>query len=60
MSTAPSVDIDLPAFWVDPYPTLMKLQRDTPIAFVPQLGATLFTRRDDIFAYEKQIDTFQM
>ena len=29
-----------------------------PIAFVPQLGSTLFTRRDDIFVSEKNIDVF--
>lgn len=58
MSTAPSIDIDLTAFWQDPYPILRDLQKNTPIAYVPQLGATLFTRRDHIFEYEKQIETF--
>ena len=58
MSTAPRVDIDLKAFWDDPYPALAKLRREAPIAFVPQLGSTLFTKRDDIFIYEKRIDVF--
>ena len=58
MSTAPRVDLDLKAFWDDPYPALARLRCETPIAFVPQLGSTLFTRRDDIFVYEKQIDVF--
>jgi cytochrome P450 len=58
MSTAPHVDIDLKAFWDDPYPALARLRRDAPIAFVPQLGSTLFTKRDDIYTYEKQIDVF--
>jgi cytochrome P450 len=58
MSTAPRVDVDLKAFWDDPYPTLKRLRRGAPIAFVPQLGSTLFTRRDDVFVYEKQIDVF--
>jgi cytochrome P450 len=58
MSTAPHVDIDLPEFWQDPYPTLARLRADAPIAFVPQLGSTLFTRRDDIFTCEKIIDVF--
>src|SRR5262245_61677428 len=58
MSTAPRVDVDLKSFWDDPYPALAKLRREAPIAFVPQLGSTLFTRRDDIFVYEKQIDVF--
>ena len=58
MSTAPRIDVDLKAFWDDPYPALARLRRETPIAFVPQLGSTLFTKRDDIFVYEKQIDVF--
>ena len=58
MSTAPRVNIDLKAFWHDPYPALAKLRREAPIAFVPQLGSTLFTKRDDIFVYEKRIDVF--
>jgi cytochrome P450 len=58
VSTAPRVDIDLKAFWHDPYPALAKLRREAPIAFVPQLGSTLFTKRDDIFVYEKRIDVF--
>jgi hypothetical protein len=49
MSTAPHVSIDLAAFWADPYPTLKMLREKAPIAFVPELGATLFTRRDDIY-----------
>jgi cytochrome P450 len=58
VSTAPHVDIDMPAFWNDPYPTLARLRREAPIAFVPQLGGTTFTNRDDIFISEKQIDIF--
>ncbi|MBV8839189.1 MAG: cytochrome P450, partial [Alphaproteobacteria bacterium] len=44
--------------WRDPYPALAQMRRETPIAFVPQLGATLLTRRDDIFVSEKRIDVF--
>ncbi|RZN17953.1 cytochrome P450 [Bradyrhizobium sp. Leo121] len=58
MSTAPRIDIDVAAFWSDPYPTLAKLRRDAPIAFVPQLGSTLLCSRDDIFVSEKQIGVF--
>ncbi|MGY3620126.1 cytochrome P450 [Bradyrhizobium sp. USDA 10063] len=58
MSTAPRIDIDVAAFWSDPYPMLAKLRRDAPIAFVPQLGSTLLCSRDDIFISEKQIDVF--
>ncbi|WP_170181744.1 cytochrome P450 [Phreatobacter stygius] len=58
MSTAPRVDIDMAAFWSDPYPALARLRREAPIAFVPQLGGTVFAKRDDIFVCEKQIDVF--
>jgi cytochrome P450 len=46
------------AFWSDPYPTLARLRKDAPIAFVPQLGGTAFCSRDDIFVSEKQVDIF--
>ena len=58
MSTAPRIDIDPAAFWQDPYPTLARLRKEAPIAFVPQLGSTLLCSRDDIFVSEKQIDVF--
>jgi cytochrome P450 len=58
VSTAPHFDIDVPAFWKDPYPTLARLRKEAPIAFIPQLGSTVFTNRDDIFISEKQIDIF--
>src|SRR4249919_4211318 len=32
------------------------MRAEAPIAFVPQLGATLLTRRDDIASMEKRID----
>ena len=55
---APTVDIDLNNFKQDPYPTLAKMRAETPICFVPQLNAILFTRRDDIFNCEKNIEVF--
>lgn len=58
MSTAPHFNIDVPAFWQDPYPTLARMRKEAPIAFVPQLGSTLLCSRDDIFVSEKQIDVF--
>ncbi|WP_419910781.1 cytochrome P450 [Hoeflea sp.] len=58
MSTAPHYEIDPQAFWSDPYPDLAEMRKETPIAFVPQLGATLFTRRDDIFTCEKNVEVF--
>src|SRR5258707_2046475 len=58
MSNAPHFDIDMTAFWTDPYPDLARMRREAPIAFVPQLGSTIFTRRGDIFSQEKRIDVF--
>lgn len=54
----PTCDIDIKLFWDDPYPTLRKLRENFPIAYVPQLDAVLFTRRDDIAQCEKMIDVF--
>lgn len=58
MTSAPRFDIDMTAFWQDPYPILADMRRRAPIAYVPQLGATLFTRRDDIVTLEKKVDIF--
>ncbi len=58
MSNAPHFDIDVREFWNDPYPALKQMRRETPIAFIPQLGSTIFTRRDDIFVSEKRIEVF--
>jgi len=58
MSNAPPYEIDVPAFWADPYLDLARMRKEAPIAFVPQLGSTVFTRRDDIFTQEKRIDVF--
>src|SRR5436305_10147351 len=56
MSSAPHFPIDAQDFWRDPYPTFEAMRREAPICFVPQVGSTLFTRRDDIFVCEKRID----
>jgi cytochrome P450 len=56
MSNAPHYNIDVPTFWADPYPDLARMRREAPIAFVPQLGSTIFTRRD--VTQEKRIDVF--
>lgn len=58
MSDAPHVPIDPEAFARDPYPALRHMRAEAPIAFVPQLGATLMTRRDDIFVCEKNVAVF--
>src|SRR6476469_7570226 len=58
MSNAPRYEIDVPAFWADPYPDLARMRKETPIAFVPQLNSTVFTRRADIYTQEKRIELF--
>ncbi len=58
MPAAPVFEIDVPSFWANPYPALARMRAEAPIAFVPQLGATLLTRRDDIFVCEKNIAVF--
>ena len=58
MSNAPVYEIDPETFWNDPYPDLKVMRETMPVVYVPQLGATLLTRRDDIFTNEKIIDVF--
>lgn len=58
MSSAPVVHIDPVTFNIDPYPALKIMRAETPIAFVPELGATLFTKRDAIFKQEKLTQIF--
>ncbi len=58
MSDAPVVEVDPAEFWADPYPTLARMRAEAPICFVPQLGATLLTRRDDIHTCEKNVAVF--
>jgi hypothetical protein len=58
MSNAPHFAIDANAFWDDPYPQLQRMRQTAPIAYVPQLGATVLTKRDDIFTCEKNIEVF--
>ena len=58
MKTPPTVNIDPKTFAKNPYPTLAKMRAETPICFVPQLNAVLFTKRDDIFTCEKNIEVF--
>ncbi|MEO0910861.1 MAG: cytochrome P450, partial [Pseudomonadota bacterium] len=58
MSNAPVYEIDPQKFWRDPYPDLKSMRENAPIAYVPQLDATLLTKRDDIFVCEKNIECF--
>ncbi|MFM2421965.1 MAG: hypothetical protein RL291_495 [Pseudomonadota bacterium] len=54
----PTFDVDLQAMWRDPYPTFKEMRARAPIAYVPQLGGWALTKRDDIYHWEKEIDTF--
>lgn len=56
MSDAPAYAIDPAAFAADPYPDLARMRARAPLCFVPQLGATLITRRNDVFVQEKRTD----
>ena len=58
MSNAPIYNLDVSVFKQDPYPDLKVMRDVAPICFVPELDATLFTKRDDIFVNEKRIDIF--
>jgi hypothetical protein len=58
MSSAPIQDIDLATFNFDPYPVLNFLRNNFPITYVPQLKATLFSKHQDIFICEKNIEIF--
>ena len=58
MTKPPVFDIDMDAFWHDPYPALAALRDTAPVAFVPQLDGIVMTRRDDIDLWEKRIDVF--
>ncbi|MGI9614045.1 MAG: cytochrome P450 [Acidimicrobiales bacterium] len=58
MSDAPIVNVDLAQMWDDPYPTLARMRAETPICYVPEMGATLLTKRDDIHACEKNVAIF--
>ena len=58
MSNAPIYEIDPEKFWVDPYPDLARMREQAPIAYVPQLDATLLTRHADITLNEKKTDVF--
>jgi len=58
MNAPPTIHVDPKAIWQDPYPVLEEMRANTPICFVPELNAVLFTRRDDISECEKNIEVF--
>lgn len=58
MIDPPTVTIDPQAFWQNPYPTLAQMRAKTPLCHVPELGALLMVKRDDIFVCEKNVEIF--
>ena len=58
MAKAPEFQIDMAAFWRDPYPILETMRRQAPIAFVPELGGIMLTRRDDVVDAERNVEVF--
>jgi cytochrome P450 len=58
MSNAPITHINPAQFAANPYPALARMRNSAPITYVPELNATLITRRDDIHREEKRIDVF--
>ena len=58
MSDAPIHNIEIARFAADPYADLAAIREGTGAAFVPELNATLFCRRDTIYREEKRIDLF--
>ncbi len=58
MSDAPVYEIDTGKFHADPYPDLAAMREGAPIAFVPQLGATLITKHAAISREEKRVQVF--
>lgn len=55
---APTHHIDIGEFSRDPYPALAMMRAEAPICFCPELGATLLTKREDIYWCEKNIEVF--
>ena len=58
MAGVPQFAIDMTDFWQDPYPTFEVMRRQAPVAYVPELGSVMLTRRDDIIAAERDIERF--
>ena len=58
MSNPPIYEINTKEFIINPYPDLKNMRKNCPICYVPQLGATLFTKRNSIAENEKKIDIF--
>ena len=58
MSNAPIYHINPDKFWHDPYPDLASMRNTCPIAYVPELDATLITKHKDIKENEKNVQVF--
>ena len=58
MAKPPSIDIDLRSFSEDPYPAMATMRRNTPVAWVNQLGAIVLTTHAHITQAEKDVAFF--
>ncbi len=58
MTRVPDFAIDIASFWRDPYPMFKIMRRQAPIAYVPELGSVVLTRRDDVIAAERNVEVF--
>lgn len=58
MARPPEFRIDPASFRQNPYPTYTRMRATAPVCYVPELDAILFTRRNDIFECEKNVDVF--
>lgn len=58
MTNAPVHNVDIKRFAADPYADLTTIREGSGAAFVPQMNATLFCRRDTIYREEKRTDLF--
>ena len=58
MRRAPRHDLDIKRFTIDPYPDLAELRSKAPIAFIPQLNATMVTKHEDILEVGRRPDVF--
>ena len=56
---APIYNIDLNQFWINPYPDLKLMRHNSSIAFVPQLNATLFTKRNMVYQVLTRVHPFR-
>ena len=56
MPSAPIISLDLVELERDPYPVYRRLQKQSPIAYVPELDSVMMVCREDVFAVEKMTE----